>query len=50
MEEGNDMQQEGGPPGDLAQPPEPRSEDEEHPRADPEPQRNDPGNRFPNDA
>ena len=45
MEEGNDMQQEGGPPADLPQPPpEPKDEDEEHPRAQ------DVGNRFPNDA
>jgi penicillin-binding protein 1A len=32
MEEGNDMQQEGGPPADLPQP-EPKDEEEEHPRA-----------------
>jgi hypothetical protein len=43
MEEGNDMQQEGGPPADLPQP-EPKDEEEEHPRAQ------DVGNRFPNDA
>ncbi|MGJ7917287.1 penicillin-binding protein 1A [Massilia sp. LXY-6] len=44
MEEGNDMQQEGGPPADLPQP-EPKDEEgEPHPRAQ------DVGNRFPNDA
>lgn len=42
MEEGNDMQQEGGPPADLPQPKE--EEEEPHPRAQ------DVGNRFPNDA
>jgi penicillin-binding protein 1A len=46
MEEGSDMQQEGGPPADLPHPPpEPKDEEEEpHPRAQ------DAGNRFPNDA
>jgi penicillin-binding protein 1A len=44
MEEGTDMQQEGGPPADLPQPPEPKDEP-----APPEP-RQDLGNRFPNDA
>jgi hypothetical protein len=43
------MQQEGGPPADLPQPPEPRSEPEEQPEPPPEP-RSDSGNRFPNDA
>jgi penicillin-binding protein 1A len=49
MEEGNDMQQEGGPPADLPQPPEPRSEPEEQPEPPAEP-RSDSGSRFPNDA
>jgi penicillin-binding protein 1A len=49
VEEGNDMQQEGGPPADLPQPP------STHPKADgseqePEPPRQDDGNRFLNDA
>jgi penicillin-binding protein 1A len=49
VEEGNDMQQEGGPPGDLPQP------EPAHPKADgseqePEPPRQDGGNRFLNDA
>jgi penicillin-binding protein 1A len=49
VDEGNDMQQEGGPPADLPQPP------SSHPKADgsepePEPERQDGGARFPNDA
>ncbi|KLU36753.1 penicillin-binding protein [Massilia sp. WF1] len=44
MDEGNDMQQEGGPPADLPQPP-PNDE-----REQPEPRPQDTGNRFPNDA
>jgi penicillin-binding protein 1A len=43
-DEGNDMQQEGGPPADLPRPPE-----KDEPEA-PEPQPRDVGNRFPNDA
>jgi penicillin-binding protein 1A len=44
MEEGSDMQQEGGPPADLPQP-------ESHPKAAEEPEQpQDVGNRFPNDA
>jgi penicillin-binding protein 1A len=43
MEEGGDMEQD-SPPADLPQPP--RSEPEEQP----EPARQDVGNRFPNDA
>jgi penicillin-binding protein 1A len=49
VEEGNDMQQEGGPPADLPQPPptHPKADDSEQ---EPEPPRQDGGNRFLNDA
>ncbi|MGZ5834527.1 MAG: penicillin-binding protein 1A [Telluria sp.] len=46
MEEGNDMQQEGGPPADQPQPP-PEPQDEED---DPHPRAQDAGSRLPNDA
>ena len=50
MEEGSDMEQEGGPPADLPQPPpEPRSEPEENPKAVPD-SPGDSNSRFRNDA
>jgi penicillin-binding protein 1A len=45
MDEGNDMEPEGGPPPDTPRPPETRDEPEQ-----PEQPRQDIGNRFPNDA
>ena len=41
MEEGSDMQQEGGPPADP---------ESSHPKAVPEPEPQDTASRFPNDA